>query len=106
MVTLIKSGSSGSAEHESFFHRLVLFCASEQSSTRNTNVEEWGIVGPAVESSGCGVLADTREVILEESLDFCATSGTTYVKCAAIAIVDGIDVVWRRDLTIVRLPEE
>jgi hypothetical protein len=87
MVTLIKSGSSGSAEHESFFHRLVLFCASEQSSTRNTNV-------------------DTREVILEESLDFCATSGTTYVKCAAIAIVDGIDVVWRRDLTIVRLPEE
>jgi hypothetical protein len=44
MVALIKSSSGGSTEHESFFHGLVLFCACEEASTRNSDIQERTIV--------------------------------------------------------------
>lgn len=102
MIALIQCNTCSPAKHHRLFLRLIILGPSEQATTRDTNIEEWTVVGSAIERCGSEVLLCCGIVVFEESLDFSTAGWPADIKSTAIAIVDGIDVVRRSNL---RLPQ-
>lgn len=85
------------AEDGCFFFSFDFFGAGEYTSCWDANVEEGAVVGAAVEVGRLGWEAFGGEVVFEEVLGFCATWRSGEVEGAAVAVVEGCDVVGRGD---------
>jgi len=63
------------------------------SSGGDVGVEEWTVIGAAVELGGVGWNAGSGEVLLEELLDLIAAIGSGEAVGAAVTVVDLVNVV-------------
>ena len=93
MVIDIVRNARFAAENGCFFFGFDFFGAGKDASCWDADVEEGTVVGAAVEIGGLCRQAFGGEVVFEEELCFCATWRTGEVEGAAVAVVEGCDVV-------------